>query len=146
MRRRTGCAHNPRDGAVGVSLVDLRASIRAIVSVSDDPLSLRSLDRRLRAIEERDIADDALHRQLLATDTETAKAVHELTETIRHPRDGLIVELDKFRAEVIADRQAFRAWIRGATFIVSIVFAIFSVLAPWLRALLETLFNVRPVP
>ena len=69
-------------------------------------------------------------------DGSTAAAVVRLTDAINHPKTGLIVELDRFRAEVAADRQAFRAWIAGAVAVVSIVYSLVTVLAPLIQSVL----------
>jgi hypothetical protein len=105
--------------------------------------SLSGIVARVEAIERRDIEADLLHRELKMNDGETAKAIKELTDTLNHPKTGLIVELDRFRAEVIADRQQFRAWIRGATAVLASVFTLITVAAPWIRDLISAIFAVK---
>jgi hypothetical protein len=106
-------------------------------------LSLASLDQRLRIIEDKAISGELLHAQLIHNDSATASAVQDLTKSLNDPKTGLIVELDRFRAEVIADRAAFRAWVRGATAVISVVFTIVTVLAPWLRDLIAAVTGLR---
>ena len=96
------------------------------------------LDGRVRALEERAIADDGLHASLARQDSLTAVAVADLTKAINDPKAGLIVELDKFRAEVRTDRESFRSWVRGATFVLSAVFGIVTIAAPWVRDAIQT--------
>jgi len=105
-----------------------------------------ALDGRVRALEERAIADDGLHRNLVLADSQTAIAVEKLTASINDPRSGLIVELDQLRAEIKADRATFRAWVRGATAVLSVVFTVITVISPWVRAWLEAAVHVGPVP
>jgi hypothetical protein len=100
------------------------------------PLTLATLAVRVRTLEDRARDDDGLHRGLTAADGQTAAAVGELTKALNDPKTGLIVEVDRFRAEVVADRAAFRAWIRGAVAVLSVVFALFTILAPWIRSVL----------
>ncbi len=102
-----------------------------------------SLTRRVEEIERRNIKAEALHERLVAADSATAEAVRDLTRIINDPRSGLIVELDKFREEVAQDRREFRAWVRGATAILSVVFGLVTILAPWIRAIVEQAVGVR---
>lgn len=106
-------------------------------------LSLAALDQRLRIIEDKAISGELLHAQLIHNDSATAAAVQDLTKSLNDPKTGLIVELDRFRAEVIADRAAFRAWVRGATAVISVVFTIVTVLAPWLRDLIAAVTGLH---
>ena len=125
------------------------------MAVDDEPLSLRSLDKRVDAIERRDIEADIVHKRLEVNDGETAQAVRDLTVALNHPRTGLIVELDKFRADVKREVDDFRAeirdandkrnaWYRGAAFVLSGLFVVWEVVSPWIRGIIETLLNVRP--
>ena len=66
-------------------------------------------------------------------DSTTAVAVAHLNRTINDPRDGLIVELGRFRDEVRTDRRVFKAWVAGAVFVISVVFTIVTTIAPWLQ-------------
>lgn len=101
------------------------------------------LAKRVSDLERRAILDDKLHEGLVATDGHTAEAVRELTRAINDPRLGLIVELDSFRKEVAADRKEFRAWVRGATAVLSIVFTVITILAPWIREIIGGSFGLR---
>lgn len=114
-----------------------------------------AIDSRVRALEERAIADDGLHKNLVVQDGLTATAVHELTAAINDPRQGLIVELDRFRTEVRVDREAMRAeamtdrrvtraWIRGASAVLGVIFTLVTVLSPWIQRFLESTFGVKP--
>ena len=108
--------------------------------------SVLKLDDRVRALEERAIADDALHANLVRADSQTANSVDKLTTAIADPRAGLIVELDRFRREVAADRDAFRSWVKGATAILSIVFGTITILSPWIRDIIAGTFGVVVPP
>ena len=104
------------------------------------------LDARVRALEERAIADDGLHRNLALADSQTADAVKLLTAAINDPRAGLIVELDHLRTEIQSDRATFRAWVRGATFVLSVVFSIVTVAAPWVRDYIAGFVHIQVAP
>ncbi|MCI0345762.1 MAG: hypothetical protein L0221_10025 [Chloroflexi bacterium] len=101
-----------------------------------------NLESRIRALEERAIADDGLHTNLVRADSATAASVDKLTTALNDPRTGLIVELASFRNEVRTDREVFRGQIRLATIVVSAVFAIVSVVAPWIQSLVSSVFRV----
>ena len=102
----------------------------------DEPLSLRSLDSRVRKIEARDIEADIVHAQLLHADSQTAEAVRRLSDTINDPRNGLIVELERFREEVRTDRRIMKAYISGGVAVISVIYAIVTLLAPAIRSAL----------
>ena len=101
--------------------------------------TLLGLDTRLRLLEDRAIKDDGLHQALISADSQTARAVEKLTEAINDPRDGLIVQLDRFRTEVANDRKVFRAWVAGAVAVLSA----FSVVSPWIRDLIITAMGMQ---
>ena len=94
------------------------------------------LARRVKQLEQ----DRAFYKLTIEAlqhhDATTANAVEHLSNTINHPREGLIVELQRFRDEVRNDRRVFKAWIAGAAFVVSLVFAIVTTAAPWVQAAL----------
>lgn len=98
--------------------------------------ALEGLFERVRSLEELAIKDDGLHHSLLVADSQTASAVERLTEAVNDPHKGLIVELNNFRAEVRADRAAFKAWVRGAVVVLSVVYAIVTFLAPYIQQML----------
>jgi hypothetical protein len=103
-----------------------------------------AIDDRVRALEQRAIRSDDLHTSLLHADSQTAASVDQLTKAINDPYTGLIVQLNTFRTEVINDRKEFRAWIRGATFVLSVVFGIVTIAAPWIQKAVELVFNSKP--
>jgi hypothetical protein len=96
-----------------------------------DPAALAA---RIEALERRNILADTEHAVFRNAEALTARAVEELTRTLNDPRSGLIVELANFRAEVLNDRRAFKAWIAGAAAAISLVFTVITVYAPALRA------------
>lgn len=91
---------------------------------------------RIEALERRNIVADNEHIVFRASDSQTAVAVQELSRVINDPRNGLIVELEKFRAEVRNDRKVFKAWIAGAAAVISVIYAIVTVYAPLIQKLL----------
>ena len=109
---------------------DGRPSLRSV----DHQLSL--MGDRIDKIEKRDIEADIIHRELQRNDGETAKAVYELAKTINDPRSGLIVELERFRTDVAADRRTFKAWVGGATFVLGIIMVFVNLFAPAIRSAL----------
>ncbi len=103
-----------------------------------------AIDSRVRALEERAIADDGLHSNLMRADSQTAAAVEKLTAAINDPYAGLIVQLNSFRTEVINDRNQFRSWVRGATFVLGAIFTLVTVAAPWIQKAIESFTGARP--
>ena len=104
---------------------------------------MRTLDRRIRKIEDRDIEADLLHRRLIDDDGKTAQAVHELTVTLNAPPNpdgsggGIVVQFDRFRREV-------RTGVRLAVAIGAVIVSIFQIIAPWIRSIIEAWLNVKP--
>lgn len=103
-----------------------------------------AIETRIRALEERAISDDGLHSNLVRADSQTAASVDKLTTAINDPYAGLIVQLNNFRADVVSDRKQFRSWVRGATAVLSIVFGLVTIGAPWIQKAIEAVFNARP--
>ena len=102
--------------------------------VSDvDPARLVA---RIEVLERRNIVADQDHIAFRANDSQTAAAVSKLTDILNDPRVGLIVELERFRAEVATDRRVFKAWIGGAVGVVSFVFALITIYAPAIQEVL----------
>ena len=91
---------------------------------------------RVEALERRNIAADNDHLAFRLNDSQTAAAVVELARAINDPRNGLIVELANFRAEVANDRRVFKAWIAGAAFAISAIFTVVTIYAPAFRSVL----------
>lgn len=102
---------------------------------------LRDLEQRLRKLEDTALLDTRLHSALDQADGRTASAVDALALAINHPREGLIVELAKFQAEVRADRATFRAWIAGATTVIGVIFTLVTAFAPFLQRIVSGLFG-----
>ncbi len=96
---------------------------------------MASLAGRMTALEQAEVVTNIEHAGFRAFDAATADAVKDLTRAINDPKTGLIVELDRFRTEV-------RGWVRTAGLVTGGALAVITVVAPWVRALVERALNV----